>query len=308
MKSGVESVQTVDARTVALPSAPPGRAGLFLPSLAAPTAAGARTRAVVLIVAGPVQPVLLALLSLRGILAREEGRRQVTTAGSPRGLQACDADDLSEFCFVGLDELDPARARECHVLSVVTRATHTPPRHVRDESRAVGASDASRFVSRRRALGRAIPRGRAARRRAWSARRARRENAKANAVHDATSGSDDARNHDECRVYVRSLTGIGRRAALMATVGGLSLGSRREGSVAASEEDLPRDPSLLPTVDDVVAGTIESQSPATVPAREGLGVGADANAEGDPWEGSYVKPALTVPNTWTRCAPPPARG
>jgi len=26
-----------------------------------------------------------------------------------------------------------------------------------------------------------------------------------------------------------------------------------------------------------------------------LGVGADANAEGDPWEGSYVKPALTVP-------------
>ena len=106
-------------------------------------------------------------------------------------------------------------------------------------------------------------------------------------------------------MYVRSLTGIGRRAALMATVGGLSLGSRCEGSVAASEEDLPRDPSLLPTVDDVVAGTIESQSPATVPAREGLGVGADANAEGDPWEGSYVKPALTVPEYLDEVRTPP---
>ena len=91
----------------------------------------------------------------------------------------------------------------------------------------------------------------------------------------------------------------------MATVGGLSLGSRCEGSVAASEEDLPRDPSLLPTVDDVVAGTIESQSPATVPAREGLGVGADANAEGDPWEGSYVKPALTVPEYLDEVRTPP---
>ena len=33
VKSGVESVQAVDARTVALPSAPPGRAGLFFPAL-----------------------------------------------------------------------------------------------------------------------------------------------------------------------------------------------------------------------------------------------------------------------------------
>ena len=64
VKSGVESVQAVDARTVALPIRPTRARWTFLPSLAAPTAAGARTRAVVLIVAGPVQPVLLALLSL----------------------------------------------------------------------------------------------------------------------------------------------------------------------------------------------------------------------------------------------------
>lgn len=87
---------------------------------------------------------------------------------------------------------DGARALEiCHVLSVVTRASHTRPRHVRDESRAVGTSDASRSVSRRRALGRALPRGRAARRRASSPRRARRENA---------------------RHYSRRHVGVGRRA------------------------------------------------------------------------------------------------
>ena len=34
-------------------------------------------------------------------------------------------------------------------------------------------------------------------------------------------------NHEEWRVYVRSLTGLTRRAALMATVGGLSLGPAR---------------------------------------------------------------------------------
>ena len=95
----------------------------------------------------------------------------------------------------------------------------------------------------------------------------------------------------------------------MATVGGFSLGSRCEGSVAASEEDLPRDPSLLPTADDVGAGTIESQSPAAVPASEGGGVGADADAEGDPWEGSYVKPALTVPEYLDEVrTQPPRRG
>ena len=198
------------------------------------------------------------------------------------------------------------RALESVTSSPLLRARRTPHRAMSATSLARSAPPTRRASSRGGARWGARSRAAARRAVARGPRGARGgKTQKANAVHDATSGSDDARNHDECRVYVRSLTGIGRRAALMATVGGLSLGSRCEGSVAASEEDLPRDPSLLPTVDDVVAGTIESQSPATVPAREGLGVGADSNAEGDPWEGSYVKPALTVPEYLDEVRTPP---
>jgi hypothetical protein len=87
-------------------------------------------------------------------------------------------------------------------------------------------------------------------------------------------------------VYVRSLTGLGRRAALMATVGGMSLGLRGEERSSAAS----------------VPGTSQQHQsddgddPSASAARADASEGAIASApEADPWEGAYVKPALTVP-------------
>ena len=84
VESGVESVQAVDARTVALPSAPPGRAGLFFPPLPprtppelgpAPSSSSSLDQS---------SQSCLPFFPLRGILARDEGRRRVTTRPVPR--------------------------------------------------------------------------------------------------------------------------------------------------------------------------------------------------------------------------------
>ena len=102
---------------------------------------------------------------------------------------------------------------------------------------------------------------------------------------ERASDSWENRNHEEWRVYVRSLTGTTRRAALMATVGGLCVGpvlaSDEEASTSLDDTFLSDSPSRdlsYPTV------TAESNDPTQT----------DPN-EDNPWEGSYVKPAMTVP-------------
>jgi len=86
-------------------------------------------------------------------------------------------------------------------------------------------------------------------------------------------------------VYVRSLTGLTRRAALMATVGGLSLGPAR-----ADEAESSVDASS--TSDDGAASFGRESPSVGAPSADAPPTAAPAD---DPWEGSYVKPAMTVP-------------
>ncbi len=96
------------------------------------------------------------------------------------------------------------------------------------------------------------------------------------------------RGHEDWRVYVRSLTGLGRRAALMATVGGMSLGLR--GEERSSAASVPGDEMSQQHQSD------DGDDPSASAARADASEGAIASApEADPWEGAYVKPALTVP-------------
>ena len=89
-------------------------------------------------------------------------------------------------------------------------------------------------------------------------------------------------------MYVRSLTGLGRRAALMATVGGMSLGLR--GEERSSAASVPGDEMSQQHQSD------DGDDPSASAARADASEGAIASApEADPWEGAYVKPALTVP-------------
>ena len=88
-------------------------------------------------------------------------------------------------------------------------------------------------------------------------------------------------------MYVRSLTGLTRRAALMATVGGLSLGPARADEAESSVEDASS------TSDDGAASSFGRESPSVgAPSADAPPTAAPAD---DPWEGSYVKPAMTVP-------------
>lgn len=94
-------------------------------------------------------------------------------------------------------------------------------------------------------------------------------------------------NHEEWRVYVRSLTGLTRRAALMATVGGLSLGPARadeaeSSSVVDASSTSDDDAASFGGGSPSVGATSADAPPTAAPAD-------------DPWEGSYVKPAMTVP-------------
>jgi len=84
-------------------------------------------------------------------------------------------------------------------------------------------------------------------------------------------------NHEDWRVCVRSLTGLTRRAALMATVGGLAaVGPARAEDVSS-------------------VNTTSSSEPSSAAAAAGLDDTAQTFAPvDDPWEGSYVKPAMTV--------------
>ena len=86
-------------------------------------------------------------------------------------------------------------------------------------------------------------------------------------------------------MYVRSLTGTTRRAALMATVGGLCVGP-----VLASDEEAST------SLDDTFLSDSPSRDPSypTVTAESNDPTQTDSN-EDNPWEGSYVKPAMTVP-------------
>ena len=86
-------------------------------------------------------------------------------------------------------------------------------------------------------------------------------------------------------MYVRSLTGLTRRAALMATVGGLSLGPAR-----ADEAESSVDASS--TSDDGAASFGRESPSVGAPSADAPPTAAPAD---DPWEGSYVKPAMTVP-------------
>lgn len=94
-------------------------------------------------------------------------------------------------------------------------------------------------------------------------------------------------NHEEWRVYVRSLTGLTRRAALMATVGGLSLGPARadeaESSSVVDASSTPDDDATSFGGGSPSVGATSADAPPTAAPAD------------DPWEGSYVKPAMTVP-------------
>ena len=112
--------------------------------------------------------------------------------------------------------------------------------------------------------------------------RSRRASSSAEAPNDEWGA-----NHEEWRVYVRSLTGLTRRAALMATVGGLSLGPARADEAESSVEDASS------TSDDGAASSFGRESPSVgAPSADVPPTAAPAD---DPWEGSYVKPAMTVP-------------
>ena len=87
-------------------------------------------------------------------------------------------------------------------------------------------------------------------------------------------------------MYVRSLTGLTRRAALMATVGGLSLGPARADEAESSVEDASS------TSDDGAASFGRESPSVGAPSADAPPTAAPAD---DPWEGSYVKPAMTVP-------------
>ena len=87
-------------------------------------------------------------------------------------------------------------------------------------------------------------------------------------------------------MYVRSLTGLTRRAALMATVGGLSLGPARADEAESSVEDASS------TSDDGAASFGRESPSVGAPSADVPPTAAPAD---DPWEGSYVKPAMTVP-------------
>ena len=93
-------------------------------------------------------------------------------------------------------------------------------------------------------------------------------------------------NHEEWRVYVRSLTGLTRRAALMATVGGLSLGPARADEAESSVM------GASSTSDDDAASFGRESPSVGAPSADAPPTAAPAD---DPWEGSYVKPAMTVP-------------
>ncbi len=110
--------------------------------------------------------------------------------------------------------------------------------------------------------------------------RSRRASSSAEAPNDEWGA-----NHEEWRVYVRSLTGLTRRAALMATVGGLSLGPAR-----ADEAESSVDASS--TSDDGAASFGRESPSVGAPSADAPPTAAPAD---DPWEGSYVKPAMTVP-------------
>lgn len=94
-----------------------------------------------------------------------------------------------------------------------------------------------------------------------------------------------------------SQTAIGRRAALVAAVGALSLSSscgdrvvaaeeRGEGLVGVGESEKAETPVLVNAVN------VDDDAPFAAATEQAA---AGDNAVDDPWEGSYVKPALTVP-------------
>jgi hypothetical protein len=93
----------------------------------------------------------------------------------------------------------------------------------------------------------------------------------------------DARGGASMENHVQFLLSLTRRAALVATVSGLCLGP-----ALASESEEEASPDQEPSTSDSIAeqpSVVAADSTSTPPSGSPLD---------DPWEGSYVKPALTV--------------
>ena len=144
----------------------------------------------------------------------------------------------------------------------------------------------SRHSAWRRSGGSGDPRARGKQRRDEKARvgRSRRASSSAEAPDNEWGAT-----HEEWRVYVRSLTGLTRRAALMATVGGLSLGPARADEAESSYQSVVDASS---TSDDDAASFGGGSPSVGATSADAPPTAAPAD---DPWEGSYVKPAMTVP-------------
>ena len=188
---------------------------------------------------------------------RPRGRRQGRPPGPPRAKRATRTIS-SLLCW-----LVNSIPRALESVTSFQRARRTPHRVTSATSLARSAPPTRRASSRRRAGARDPARPRGASR---VVREARAAGKRKKPTPSTCRRGRTTRNHDECRVYVRSLTGIGRRAALMATVGGLSLGSRCEGSPRRR-----RGPPARPVACPRSTGRDDRPwAPATVPAREGL--------------------------------------